>query len=98
MKNKKIIILISAVIIKICIGSLYSWSIYAQNLINKYNYSAFQTQIIFGITVAVFSITMLFAGRIEKKVGPKITSLIGAFFFILSHLLTWFSKGNYLFT
>jgi len=96
-KNNRVIILIASLLIKICIGSIYSWSIYAQDLIKNYNFYAFQTQIIFGVAIASFTLTMLFSGKIERKYGPKVTSLIGVFFFISGHITAWLSKGNFIF-
>lgn len=92
---KRIFILVAAVFIKICVGSLYSWSVYSHILIKDYSFTSFQSQIVFGLSVLTFTFTMLYAGRLEKKFGPSIISFTGGIFFILGHLLANLSKGNF---
>ena len=92
--TKKILTLAASIIIMLCIGGVYAWSIFVKPLIDNYNLTTVQTQIVFGFTIAVFSIAMIFAGKIEKKYGPKISTFIGMVLFVSGYLIASISNGN----
>jgi OFA family oxalate/formate antiporter-like MFS transporter len=96
MKANKNTTLLGSIIIMICMGGIYAWSIFVPELIKEYGLSSAQTQFIFGFTIAVFTISMIFAGRIEHKLGPRKTALLGSFFFVLGNLIASFSSGNFI--
>ncbi|MBN1176272.1 MAG: MFS transporter [Dehalococcoidales bacterium] len=75
-------------------GSVYAWSIFVAPLRSEYGFSAAQTQLVFGIIIASFSITMLFVGRIQQKLGLRLTLSIGAVLFGTGYILASFSGGN----
>mgnify|MGYP001430099976 CR=1 FL=1 len=86
--------IIASIIVMSCAGSVYAWSIFVTPLKDTYGLSTAQTQLIFGCIIAVFSFTMLFVSRIERKIGPKLTAATGAVIFSAGYLLASFSGGN----
>ena len=66
---KKYLTLAASIVIMLSIGGVYAWSIFVPPLTANYNLTTVQTQIVFGFTIAVFSIAMIFAGKTEKKYG-----------------------------
>jgi OFA family oxalate/formate antiporter-like MFS transporter len=60
---KKYLSLISAFFIMLCLGSIYAWSLVASELIEDFQFTASQTQIIFGGMIAVFPVTMIVVGN-----------------------------------
>ncbi|MCX7821210.1 MAG: MFS transporter [Brevinematales bacterium] len=91
---KKILTVISSFVIMLCLGGVYAWSIVASEL-KKYNFSASQSQLIFGLLIAIFTISMIFAGKIERKKGSKIIGFLSALFFTIGYLVAGFSNGNF---
>jgi OFA family oxalate/formate antiporter-like MFS transporter len=85
---------LASILIMCCAGSVYAWSIFVNPLKTTYGLSTAQTQLIFGFIIASFSVTMLFAGRIERQRGPRLTASIGAFLFCSGYLLASFSGGR----
>jgi MFS transporter, OFA family, oxalate/formate antiporter len=85
---------VASILIMCCAGSVYAWSIFVDPLKITLGLSTAQTQLIFGFIIASFSITMLFVGRIERRIGPRLTAAIGAFLFSSGYLLASFSGGN----
>jgi len=79
----------------LCIGSVYAWSIVASELIKEYSFSAFQTQLTFGILIAIFPVTMIFVGQLEKRVKHRYFGYISGSLFLLGYLLASYSKGNF---
>ena len=84
-------------VIMLSIGSIYAWSIIASELIKDYNFSASQSQIIFGTLLAVFPVSMIFVGQLSKIITPRILGYISGFMFLLGYLLASFSNGNFIF-
>lgn len=79
----------------LCIGSVYAWSIVAAELIKSYNFSAAQSQIVFGAVICIFPITMLFVGQLSKRVSPKYFPYIAGILFSSGYFLASISEGNF---
>ena len=47
-------------------------------------------------SLSFFSIVNCFSSRVERRLGPRLTTLIGAVFFCLGYIIASFSKGNML--
>jgi OFA family oxalate/formate antiporter-like MFS transporter len=77
-----------------CSGSVYAWSIFVTPLREEFLLSSVQPQLVFGFIIAGFTITMLFVGRIERRLGPKTTAIIGAVLFCSGYLLASVSEGK----
>ena len=94
--DKKYLTLLSSFIIMLCIGSVYAWSIIASELIDKYGFSAFQSQVIFGTLIAIFPVTMIFVGQLGEKIKHRYFGYISGILFLLGYLLASYSQGNFI--
>ena len=92
---KKILTVIASFIIMLCIGSVYAWSIIASELIEGYGFSASQSQIIFGMLIAIFPVTMIFVGRLGDSMNHKSLGYISALLFFAGYLLAGYSQGSF---
>ena len=81
MKNKKIQALIASLVINLCVGSIYAWSVFAGSLVEAYCWSPQATAMTFTIANAVGPVTMILAGKLQDKYGPKWIVFAGAFLF-----------------
>jgi OFA family oxalate/formate antiporter-like MFS transporter len=79
----------------LCLGGVYSWSIFSAELIENHNWSSIQTQLVFGLILSVFPITMLFAGKLEKRLKPGILTLMAAITFSLGYIIAGLANGNF---
>ncbi|MGL4772333.1 MAG: MFS transporter [Clostridium sp.] len=89
--NKKFtpwIVVLGAILIQICIGSVYSWSLFNGPLREKFGFSQNDIILTFSIVVFVFAFTTIFSGRLQDKIGPKKVSLIGGIVYGLGLILT----------
>ncbi|MBN2135144.1 MAG: MFS transporter [Acidobacteria bacterium] len=94
MKNKWAV-LIAGILMQLILGGIYAWSVFVPSLKDNYGFSGTQTGLIFGITIGVFTLAMLFAGRLLDSKGPRLTSFIGAILYIIGHLVASFSSGSF---
>ncbi|PKM36265.1 MAG: MFS transporter [Gammaproteobacteria bacterium HGW-Gammaproteobacteria-10] len=95
-KMKKILTVSASFIVMLCIGSLYAWSIIAAELIENYNFSASQSQVIFGTLIAIFPVTMIFVGQLGKKVKHRYFGYTSGLLFFIGYSLASYSQGNFI--
>lgn len=81
MRNKKTRALVASLIINLCVGSIYAWSVFAGPLSQTFGWSASATALTFTIANAVGPITMIIGGRLQDIYGPKWVVFAGAFLF-----------------
>lgn len=93
---KKYLTLIASFIIMLSLGGVYAWSIFASELIEKYDFSAAQTQFIFGALIAVFPTTMIFADRLAKKIKVRNIGYLSGLLFLSGYLFAGLSGRNFI--
>lgn len=93
LKQKRWLILIASVIINLCIGSGYAWSVFAKPVIAALGCTAAAAALAFTISNGVGPITMITGGRIQDKIGPKWVIFFGAFMFGGGVFLAGFSNS-----
>lgn len=64
-------------ILNICLGTVYSWSVFRVPLEVHFTAGAVASGLPYMIMLAVFSLTMPVAGTVLKRIGPRQTALIG---------------------
>jgi OFA family oxalate/formate antiporter-like MFS transporter len=93
---KKYISLGSAFLVMLCLGSMYAWSLIGVELIEHYQFSAKQTQLIFGLQLAVFPITMIFVGKWSHKIKTKQIGYLSGVLFGLGYILAGLTNGHFI--
>lgn len=94
---RKYLILACSLLTMICLGGIYGWSLFVPDLIEAYNYNNTQMQSVYGITVLVFTFSMiLLAGRFEFKFGPKITALVSGVLVTAGYIIASFAREHFL--
>ncbi len=72
------IVVIGAILIQLALGTIYSWgtiTIFVSPYLNELREV---TVYIFGVGLLSFAVTMIFAGKLQQKYGPKKIALVGA--------------------
>jgi len=64
-------------VINLCIGSVYAWSVFRKPLEAMFNVGATQSGMPFTVFLAFFALLMPFAGKLLDKYGPKMISVAG---------------------
>ena len=86
-------------IINLCLGSIYAWSVFIEPLTDYYTGELGQTVTAndilmpFSVVLAFFAITMPFTGRIIDKYGPRNVTFIGGVLAGLGWILASFSSS-----
>ncbi len=98
-ENQKVrnrwIVVIGAILIQLALGTIYSWGTLTIFVSGPYlNAIEELTIYIFGVGLLSFAITMIFAGQLQQKYGPRNVAILGGVLMgggvILSSLMTTF--------
>jgi OFA family oxalate/formate antiporter-like MFS transporter len=98
-RSRRYFVVLGALIIQICLGSIYAWSIFQTALREGiYIWPSLWTQLPFAAGLASFAVFMILAGRWQDRVGPKKVATIGGILlgvgYLLAGLVDMVSVGN----
>ena len=86
--SKRISIVIASIILSLCIGSIYSWSIFIQPIYEITNFSIQMIQIAFCLTIFTLGTTTSFCGNYIMSIKPYKSAIIGSILFALGMIST----------
>jgi OFA family oxalate/formate antiporter-like MFS transporter len=96
MVAKKYSVLAASLVVQVALGGLFAWSAFVNPLMEGYGFTAARTQAVFGITVAMFTVTMIAAGRLEQRFGPRPVAAVGGALFGAGYVVAGLSGGSFL--
>lgn len=92
-KNKWLIVL-SAIGIHICIGSVYAWSVLARPIMAATGFSLKDVTWTFSLAILFLGLSAGFLGKYVEKYGPRKSGLVGTTLFCLGLLGTAFALSQ----
>jgi MFS transporter, OFA family, oxalate/formate antiporter len=93
-KARYAVIITASILIMLCAGAVYAWSIFVAPLQSEFGFTTTQTQLVYGLIIVIFTLAMLFVNKVLRKFGPRVTALIGAALFFAGYMTASFSHGN----
>lgn len=85
-------VVVSAIIIQMCLGAVYAFSVLVPPLEQEFKWERIVTSPAFTIALLVFALSMIPAGRLQDKKGPKIVAMLGGTILGLGMILSEFHK------
>ena len=76
-KNRGWTVTLVALSINLVLGVLYAWGVIAKALVVQWHWSKADAALPFTVATGAFAITMIFAGRLQDKVGPRLIAAVG---------------------
>ncbi len=64
-------------VMNVMLGTAYAWSVFTADLKAHYGATSFTSMLPFALALALFSIGMVFAGRMVDKRGPRQVAMLG---------------------
>lgn len=98
MRIKRYLYIISGIIIYMCVGSIYSWSVFRKPLEELLGISSFMSGLPYMFFLLFFSLSMPLSGKFLKKFGAVKSVLIGNLLFLAGFLVSGFSGDIFLIT
>lgn len=89
------LVVAGALIIQVCLGAIYSWSVFVNPLKEDFSYTTTQTQIIFSLALATFALTMIFAGKLQDNRGPRTVATLGGVVLGAGYLFASLTGGDF---
>lgn len=80
-KNFRWLVLAGGIIIALCIGLLYLWSIYVRPMCEQYGWDTDQVALMGNVMMATLCLGGFIGGQLLPKVGAKVCGIIGAVLF-----------------
>jgi OFA family oxalate/formate antiporter-like MFS transporter len=71
------IVVSAGVAINLCLGVLYTWSMFTSALTNKWAWTSAQALTPYAIALGMFALFMVFGGRLQDKLGPRVVASMG---------------------
>jgi len=88
LESKRWIIAGAAVVMQLCLGTVYAWSVFKKPLIGAHGWGETQTQMTFMIFMFTIGCAAAFGGTLVDKKGPKFVATIGGILFGVATLLS----------
>jgi OFA family oxalate/formate antiporter-like MFS transporter len=80
-------VVIGALIVQVILGTVYAFSVFVAPLEQEFGWSRTTTQWAFSLALATFAISMIPAGRLQDRLGPRRVATIGGLLLGVSFLL-----------
>ncbi|MDF2499585.1 MAG: NarK [Anaerosporomusa subterranea] len=87
------LVLLSGILINLCIGSAYAWSVYQKPLIAMFKWSTKETSLAFTLSCVLVPLAMIVAGKIQDQKGPKMVIFGGGIIFGLGIIGAGFTNS-----
>ena len=75
------IVTLAAVGINLILGSLYAWGVIGKQLVGQWHWTKADAALPFTASTVAFALTMIFAGRAQDKMGPRVVAMLGGYMF-----------------
>ncbi len=80
-RNRGWVVVLAGIAINLILGSLYAWGVLAKALVVEWHWSRTDAALPFTVSTAAFAVMMIFAGRMQDRLGPRVVALLGGIMF-----------------
>jgi len=91
LESKRWIIAGAAIVMQLCLGTVYAWSVFKKPLMSVHGWSEPSTQATMMILMAMIGISAAFGGMLVDKKGPKFVATIGGILFGIGTLIAGYA-------
>ncbi len=95
------LVVVGAIVIQLCLGAIYAWSVFTKQLTlplaegGVYGFSAKEAAWVFSAGLATFAVVMVWAGRMQAKIGPRPIAVAGGVVLGLGYILGGFLGSSF---
>ena len=84
------VVTFAALGINLLAGIIYAWGVLGKAMVAQRGWTKMQAALPFAIATATFAVTMIFAGRVQDKIGPRRVAMLGGVMLGLGYFLSSF--------
>ena len=86
-------IVLGAILIQLCLGAIYAWSVFRIPLQKALNISPTQASLPFSIVLIFFALATILGGRLQDKLGPRTVAILGGILLAVGMVLASISHS-----
>lgn len=75
--RRAVVVVAAGLGLNLVLGVLYSWSIVAKAIVAEWGWTAEQSSFPYAMALGTFALSMVFAGRLQDKIGPRLVAMAG---------------------
>ena len=96
LETKRWWIAVAAIVMQLCLGTVYAWSVFKKPLMMMHGWGETQTQLTFMLLMGIIGCAAAFGGTLVDKKGPKFVATIGGVLFGIGTLIAGYADqiGN----
>ena len=88
-------IAVAAVIMQICLGAVYGWSVFKKPLMGTEHWTETQVQLNFTLAILFLGIGTIIGGLWQDKKGPRVVASVAGVLYGIGYLLAGFSANTH---
>ncbi len=88
LEGKRWWIAVAAIVMQLCLGTVYAWSVFKKPLMTAHGWGETATQVTFMICIGMIGIAAALGGTLVDKKGPKFVATIGGILFGIGTLIS----------
>ncbi|AIO19490.1 putative MFS-type transporter YhjX [Candidatus Izimaplasma bacterium HR1] len=89
--RNKWIVSFAAIMVQVAIGALYAWSLFNEPISEAFGVSKDVVVITYSVSLLSFALATILSGRLQLKIGPRFTTLMGGLLYTSGILLSSFA-------
>lgn len=82
------VVTFAALGINLLAGIIYAWGVLGKAMVAQRHWTKTQAVLPFAVATATFAVTMVFAGRVQDKIGPRRVAMLGGLMLGLGYFLS----------
>ncbi|MFH0977091.1 MAG: OFA family MFS transporter [Spirochaetota bacterium] len=94
LESKRWGIAIAAIVIQLCLGTVYAWSVFKNPLMNMHGWDGKSVQYTFMLLMLIIGLAAAFGGMLVDKKGPRFVASIGGILFGLGTLVAGYADQS----
>lgn len=87
------IVVASGTLIMLMLGVAYVWGVYINPISENFGWTRTQASLPFSVFLLVYTVGMIWGGKLQDKYGPKIVCTIGVVLFSVGYFLSGFANS-----
>jgi OFA family oxalate/formate antiporter-like MFS transporter len=93
MTNNRWLIAVAAVVMQVCLGAAYGWSVFVAPLVSTTGWTLTQVSLNFTLAIAFLGVGTIIGGLWQDRVGPRPVATVAGITYGVSYLLAgWFAS------
>src|SRR3954469_13308161 len=95
MTTNRWLIAAAAVVMQICLGAAYGWSVFVAPLVSATGWTLTQVSLNFTFAIAFLGLGTIIGGLWQDRVGPRVVATVAGVLYGVSYLLAgWFAARH----